>query len=120
MKYRYRNQLLTAKHTRHVIYALTLRTLTVLHRPPVAKPLRLSVNWLIDRNAISRGSVKEGRTNAARLRMHSESAQGMMRRTRIKPAYPLHSERGVAAKRGLVLQLGPPPLVAVAVVEHEH
>jgi hypothetical protein len=51
--------------------------------------------------------------------MHTESAREMVRRMRIKPAYPLHAGRGVAAKPGLVLQLGPPPLVAVAVVGHE-
>jgi hypothetical protein len=47
---------------------------------------RLSVSWWIDRNAISRGSVKEGRTNAKRPRMHTESAREMARRTPIKPA----------------------------------
>ncbi|KAJ7435998.1 hypothetical protein B0H11DRAFT_2112042, partial [Mycena galericulata] len=52
-------------------------------------------------------------------RMHTESAREMPRRTRIKPAYPLHAGRSVAAERGLVLQLGPPP-VAVAVVGHKH
>jgi hypothetical protein len=50
--------------------------------------------------------------------MHTESARGM-RRTRIKPAYPLHARRGVAGKRGLVLQLGRPQLVAVVVVGYE-
>ncbi|KAJ7798751.1 hypothetical protein B0H14DRAFT_3544053 [Mycena olivaceomarginata] len=75
---------------------LCLHTLTVLHRPPATKALEVEL----------------------RPRMHTETAREMARRTRIKPAYPLHAGRGVAAKRGLVLQLGPPPLVAVAVVRH--
>jgi hypothetical protein len=57
--------------------------------------------------------------NAACPRMHTEGVREMARRTRIKPAYQLHAGRCVAAKHGLVFQLGPPPLVAVAVVGHE-
>jgi hypothetical protein len=39
MKYKYRNQSLTGKHAKHVIHALPLHTLTVLHRPPATKAL---------------------------------------------------------------------------------
>jgi hypothetical protein len=36
----------------------------------------------------------------------------MVRKKCFKPVYPLHARSGVAAKRGLVLQMGPPSLVA--------
>jgi hypothetical protein len=41
MKYKYRNQSLTAKHTKRVIHALPPHTLTVLHRAPAAKALEV-------------------------------------------------------------------------------
>jgi hypothetical protein len=63
--------------------------------------------------AAERGMVS---LNAACPRMHTEGVREMARRTRIKPAYPLHAGRCVAAKHGLVFQL---TLVAVAVVGHE-
>ncbi|KAJ6524786.1 hypothetical protein B0H19DRAFT_1276405 [Mycena capillaripes] len=77
------------------------RTLTVLHRLLAAKALEVQ------------------RELRSRPRMHTESTRGMVRRMRIKLAYPLHAGRGAAEKRGLVLQFGPPPLVAIAIVGHE-
>jgi hypothetical protein len=75
MKYKYRNQSLTGKHTKHVIHALPPHTLTVLHRPTATEALEVE-RGPVDRQKHSWSRFCEGRKNE-----HSMSAHAHRKRT---------------------------------------